>query len=102
VLVWEPPHRIVLTWQIAPGWVYEPDPARASQVEVRFIADASRQRTRIQFEHRRLERYAEQTERMRSVLDALAVPQACSTRTPNRWPPPASPAREEHCDVYLQ
>jgi DNA-binding transcriptional ArsR family regulator/uncharacterized protein YndB with AHSA1/START domain len=70
VLVWEPPHRIVLTFQITSRWVYEPDPARASEVEVRFIPDASRQRTRVEFEHRHLERYAEQTERMRSVLDA--------------------------------
>ena len=69
VLVWEPPRRIVVTWQIGPGWVYEPDQTRASEIEVRFLAE-SQHRTRIEFEHRHLERYGEQAERMRSILDA--------------------------------
>jgi DNA-binding transcriptional ArsR family regulator/uncharacterized protein YndB with AHSA1/START domain len=69
VLVWEPPRRIVVTWQIGLGWVYEPDPTRASEIEVRFLAE-SPQRTRVEFEHRHLERYGEQAERMRSSLDA--------------------------------
>lgn len=69
VLVWEPPRRIVVTWQIGPGWVYEPDRTKASEIEVRFLAE-SQHRTRIEFEHRHLERYGEQAERMRSILDA--------------------------------
>jgi uncharacterized protein YndB with AHSA1/START domain len=69
VLVWEPPRRIVVTWQIGAGWVYEPDPSKASEIEVRFLAESQR-RTRIEFEHRHLERYGEQAERMRSILDA--------------------------------
>jgi len=69
VLIWEPPRRIVLTWQVGPGWAYEPDPAKASEIEVRFLAE-SQHRTRIEFEHRHLERYAEQAERMRAILDA--------------------------------
>jgi DNA-binding transcriptional ArsR family regulator/uncharacterized protein YndB with AHSA1/START domain len=83
VLVWEPPRRIVVTWQIGSGWVYEPDQARASEIEVRFLAE-SQQRTRIEFEHRHLERYGEQAERMRSVLDgpggAAGVLQAYAVR----------------------
>jgi DNA-binding transcriptional ArsR family regulator/uncharacterized protein YndB with AHSA1/START domain len=71
VLIWEPPRRIVVTWQVGPGWVYEPDPAKASEIEVRFLAE-SQQRTRIEFEHRHLERYAEQAEHMRAILDAPA------------------------------
>ena len=71
VLVWEPPRRIVVTWQVGPDWAYEPDPAKASEIEVRFLAE-SQQRTRIEFEHRHLERYAEQAERMRAILDAPA------------------------------
>jgi uncharacterized protein YndB with AHSA1/START domain/DNA-binding MarR family transcriptional regulator len=67
VLAWEPPHRILLTWQIAPGWVYEPDPGRASQIEVRFIAEGPG-RTRVEYEHRHLERYAAEAERMRSAV----------------------------------
>jgi DNA-binding transcriptional ArsR family regulator len=69
VLVWEPPRRIVVTWQVGPGWVYEPDPARASEIEVRFVAE-SQHRTRVELEHRHLERYGEQAERMRAILDA--------------------------------
>jgi DNA-binding transcriptional ArsR family regulator len=83
VLVWEPPRRIVVTWQIGAGWVYEPDPAKASEIEVRFLAE-SQQRTRVEFEHRHLERYGAQTERMRSILDgpggAAGVLQAYAAR----------------------
>ena len=68
VLVWEPPHRLVLTWQIAPGWSYQPDPALASEVEVRFTAESAG-RTRVDFAHRHLERYGAAAERMRAVLD---------------------------------
>jgi DNA-binding transcriptional ArsR family regulator/uncharacterized protein YndB with AHSA1/START domain len=68
VLVWRPPHRIVLSWLMASDWTYEPDPSRASEIDVRFLAEAPR-RTRLEFEHRRLERYGEHAERMRSVLD---------------------------------
>lgn len=68
VLVWEPPRRIVVTWQVGPGWVHEPDPTKASEIEVRFLAE-SQQRTRIELEHRHLERYGERAEQMRSILD---------------------------------
>lgn len=69
VLVWEPPRRFVVTWQIGPSWAYEPDPSNASEIEVRFVAE-SPQRTRVEFEHRHLERYGEQAQRMRAALDA--------------------------------
>jgi DNA-binding transcriptional ArsR family regulator/uncharacterized protein YndB with AHSA1/START domain len=68
VLAWEPPHRMLLTWQMGSQWVYEPDPGLASEIEVRFIAEGPG-RTRVEFAHRHLERYAGQAERMRSVLD---------------------------------
>jgi DNA-binding transcriptional ArsR family regulator/uncharacterized protein YndB with AHSA1/START domain len=69
VLVWEPPRRIVVTWQMGTGWTYEPDPARGSEIEVRFLAETP-QRTRVEFEHRHLERYGAQAERMRAAVDA--------------------------------
>jgi uncharacterized protein YndB with AHSA1/START domain len=37
VLAWEPPARLVFTWQIAPDRVPQPNPAKASEVEVRFL-----------------------------------------------------------------
>ncbi len=69
VLVWEPPRRLVMAWQITPAWAYEPDLAKASEVEVRFtpVADGS---TRIDLEHRNFERYGAGAAAMRSAVDA--------------------------------
>lgn len=53
---YEPPHRVVFSWDIDPQWQIEPDPARTSEVEVRFIAEAER-RTRVELEHRNLDRH---------------------------------------------
>jgi uncharacterized protein YndB with AHSA1/START domain len=55
VLAWEPPHRLVVTWQINGQWQYDPDPAHASEIEVRFTADGPEQ-TIVELEHRHLER----------------------------------------------
>lgn len=40
VLIWEPPHRVVFTWQINGFWQFDPDPAHASEIEVRFTAQS--------------------------------------------------------------
>ncbi|MEU4414824.1 SRPBCC domain-containing protein [Nocardia salmonicida] len=55
VLVWEPPHRLVVTWQINGRWEYDPDPARASEIEIRFTAEGPEQ-TAVTLEHRHLDR----------------------------------------------
>ncbi|PZF92016.1 SRPBCC family protein [Micromonospora deserti] len=55
VLAWEPPHRLVLTWQITGEWQYDPDPANASEIEVRFTA-AGPERSVVELEHRLLDR----------------------------------------------
>jgi uncharacterized protein YndB with AHSA1/START domain len=55
VLAWEPPHRLVVTWQINGEWHYDPDPDRASEVEVTFTADGPAQTT-VRLEHSHLER----------------------------------------------
>jgi uncharacterized protein YndB with AHSA1/START domain len=68
VLVWRPPHQLVLSWLVGSDWTPEPDPARASEIEVRFLAEAP-DWTRLEFEHRHLERYGEQGDRMRAILD---------------------------------
>lgn len=39
VRAWEPPHRLVVTWQINGYWQYDADPEHASEVEVRFTAE---------------------------------------------------------------
>lgn len=58
VLAWEPPHRLVVTWQINGQWQYDPDPAHASEIEVRFTEDAPGQTT-VELEHRHLDRLAD-------------------------------------------
>jgi uncharacterized protein YndB with AHSA1/START domain len=58
VLAYEPPRRVVLGWDISPHWQLEVDPAQASEVEVRFSAEAAN-RTRVDLEHRNLERHGE-------------------------------------------
>ncbi len=68
VLDWQPPYRLLLTWQVSPRWTYEPDPARASQIEVTFTPDGP-DATRVRFTHRHLERYGPEAERMRRILD---------------------------------
>jgi DNA-binding transcriptional ArsR family regulator/uncharacterized protein YndB with AHSA1/START domain len=75
VLAFEPPHRILLSWQMSSDWSYEPDPALASEIEVSFFADG-RARTRVVFEHRHLERYGAHAERMHATLDRPTAAEA--------------------------
>ena len=56
VLAYEPPHRVVISWDISPQWQLETDPDKTSEVEVRFTAE-SPDRTRVDLEHRNLERH---------------------------------------------
>jgi len=57
VLVWEPPHRLVLSWAIDGRFELDPDPARASEVEVTFTPDGAG--TRVELVHRHLDRHGE-------------------------------------------
>ena len=56
VLVYEPPARVVFSWDIGPTWQVETEPDNASEVEVRFLAEG-RERTRVELEHRNLDRH---------------------------------------------
>ena len=56
VLAWEPPRRVLLSWQLDEEWDVDPDPARASEVEITFAAEGGG--TRVVLEHRGFERRA--------------------------------------------
>jgi len=68
VLAYEPPDRVVISWDISPYWQIETDPHRTSEVEVRFIADGA-DRTRVELEHRHLDRHGDGWEAVREGVD---------------------------------
>jgi uncharacterized protein YndB with AHSA1/START domain len=68
VLAYEPPHRIVFSWDISPQFQIEEDPRNTSEVEVRFIAETP-ERTRLELEHRNIDRHGP---RWQGVVDGVA------------------------------
>jgi uncharacterized protein YndB with AHSA1/START domain len=72
VLVWDPPARLVLAWQLTPEFKYDPD--LITEVEVQFIAEGANA-TRVELEHRNLERFGDRADAMRQQIDA-----------PDGWP----------------
>jgi uncharacterized protein YndB with AHSA1/START domain len=71
VLAYEPPDRVMISWDISPQWRLETDLAKASEVEVRFISEAPK-RTRVELEHRNLERHGDGWEHVRHGVAADA------------------------------
>lgn len=69
VLAYDPPNRVVFSWDIGPTWQVETDPTRTSEVEVRFVAEDG-DRTRVELEHRNLDRHGDGWESVRDGIDA--------------------------------
>jgi uncharacterized protein YndB with AHSA1/START domain len=66
VLAWEPPSRLVLAWQIDGRWQFNPD--LVTEVEVRFVADGAE--TRVELEHRHLDRLGDAAEPSRAAFES--------------------------------
>jgi uncharacterized protein YndB with AHSA1/START domain len=64
VLAYEPPNRVVISWDIDPRWQIETDLEKTSEVEVRFLSETP-DRTRVELEHRNLDRHGDGWERVR-------------------------------------
>lgn len=64
VLAYEPPNRVLLSWEISPRWQIETDPEKTSEWEVRFTAETAH-RTRVELEHRKLDRHGDGWQGMR-------------------------------------
>jgi uncharacterized protein YndB with AHSA1/START domain len=69
VLAYEPPERLVFSWDIGPTWQIETDRDRVSEVEVRFVAE-SPERTRVELEHRHIDRHGDGWEGLREGVRA--------------------------------
>ena len=86
VLAWDPPRRVVVSWDIGADWKY--DANLGTEVEVQFIAE-SEDRTRVQLEHRKLHRYGDKAEMMRAMFDSegawMATLAAMARQTEAAW-----------------
>ncbi len=67
VLAYEPPQRVVFSWDISLQWQVESNPDRTSEVEVRFVPQGPNS-TRVELEHRHLDRHGEGWEGMREAV----------------------------------
>ena len=63
---WDPPERLVLTWQIDAQWKY--DPTLVTEVELRFVPEGDG--TRVELEHRNLDRFGPAADKMRALFDS--------------------------------
>jgi uncharacterized protein YndB with AHSA1/START domain len=67
VLAWDPPDRVIFAWQLNQDWKYDAD--FVTELEIRFVAE--RTGTRVELEHRNLERFGDKAETVRASLDSI-------------------------------
>jgi uncharacterized protein YndB with AHSA1/START domain len=68
VMVWEPPHRVTFSWHLGPDWKFNPDMAKASEVEIRFTTEGL-SATLVELTHSGIERHGEGYEKLRAMMD---------------------------------
>jgi uncharacterized protein YndB with AHSA1/START domain len=68
VTEYEPPSRILLAWHLSPAWDYDPDPEKATEVEVTFTPTGDG--TLVELEHRGFEKHGEAGASMRDAVSA--------------------------------
>jgi uncharacterized protein YndB with AHSA1/START domain len=68
VLAWEPPHKVIFSWHLGLDFKFNPDIAKASEVEIRFTANGPSS-TQVDLEHSKLERHGEGYEHLYSIMD---------------------------------
>jgi uncharacterized protein YndB with AHSA1/START domain len=56
ILAFDPPARVVFSWDISPQWTIEEDPDNTSEVEVTFFAEGPG-RTRVELVHRHIDHH---------------------------------------------
>jgi uncharacterized protein YndB with AHSA1/START domain len=66
VRTWDPPRRLVLSWEITSDWRH--DPSIQTEVDVRFSAEGAS--TRVDLEHRLLHHYGEAAAQMRGIFES--------------------------------
>jgi uncharacterized protein YndB with AHSA1/START domain len=69
VLVWEPPRRLVVAWQLDGQWQYDPDVSHASEVEITFTPESGGS-TRVDLEHRHFERHGSSASAVQTGVDS--------------------------------
>jgi uncharacterized protein YndB with AHSA1/START domain len=67
ILAYDPPHRVVFSWDIGPTWQVEADPEQTSEVEVLFTAESPGS-TRVELEHRHIDRHGPGWEQVRDGI----------------------------------
>jgi uncharacterized protein YndB with AHSA1/START domain len=83
VLAYEPPTRVVISWDISPQWQIESDLEKTSEVDVRFTSEGP-ERTRIELEHRNLDRHGEGWEQTRESIGGEGGWPGCLRRLAER------------------
>jgi uncharacterized protein YndB with AHSA1/START domain len=68
ILAFEPPDRVLFSWDISPRWQLETNADLTSEVEVRFFAETA-ERTRVELDHRNLDRHGAGWESVRDGVD---------------------------------